>query len=187
MKLKLGKTSIVLITAGVIVIVFASLGFARVQQVREQERVSGELEIVNRRLNTLQIKDLQVQREELEAKLSETTSQSEAVKEILSRQLGSIDADDAVFEIAEICSVIVNGISSSSPSPVQLEGVPCSTITMNIGAVGDVPNLINFINRLNSDFVTGVVNSATLSIPDETSEQGPTAQINMTVYHYKGG
>jgi hypothetical protein len=185
MKMKLGKTSIILIAVGITVIVFSSLGVARAQQVREQERVSDELTLVNRRLNTLQLKQLQVQRGELEAQLSEATSQLEAVEEIVSQPINSIDTNDEVFQIANGCDVTIVSITSSGLTTGKWEGIPCSVITLNLNVGGDILSLINFVNRLNGDFTTGAVNSASLSFSGNTTERSSTAQINMTIYSYQ--
>ncbi len=68
----------------------------------------------------------------------------------------------------------------------ELEGIPCSVLTFNIGVEGYVPSLISFVNRVNSDFVTGMVESVNIHVSDNTTEQRSTAKIKLIIYSYQG-
>lgn len=185
--MKLGKMSILLLTAGIVVIAFASLGIARAQQLQEQDRVSEELSLVQQKLNILKLQKLRSRYEELEEQLSQATSQSEAVRAVLSQPIGSIGATDDLFTIARDCGVEISGITSSDPVGADLEGVPCSVLTLNVSVEGDLLNLISFIIKVNGDFATGTVESAGITVSDNTTEPGTTAAIKLLVYTYQGG
>jgi len=182
--MKLGKTSLLLLIAGIIIVAFASLGVARAQQLQEQDRVSEELYLVARRLSTLRLEQLHTQHEELEKQLSQTTLQFEAVRAIFSQQIGSIGANDALFDIAQACGVEVTGITSSALLSGELEGVPCSVLTLGVSVEGDIPNLISFVLRVNGNFGSGAIDSVGINIPDETTEQRPAANIKLLIYNY---
>jgi len=183
---KLGKTSILLLAVGIAVIAFISLGVARAQQLQEQDRVNEELSLVTWRLNTLRVAQLQSQCEELEEQLGQITVQLEATRTVLTLPVGSIDADDLLFSIAEYCNVEITGIISSGIRGDMLEGVPCSVLTLNVDVEGDVSDLISFANSVNADFETGAIEAVDIQISDNTTEQRPTAGISLNVYAYRG-
>jgi hypothetical protein len=183
--MKLGKTSLIFFVIGVIIAAWAGLGVARAQQLKEQDRVADELTIANRRLNTLQIRELQTQRGELQEKLNQTTAEFEALEAIFAQQPGNIDANDAVFQIASSCNVTINHISSSGATPTKFAGIPCNVITISLSVEGYIDRLIEFVMRLNDDFVTGTVNSVSVSNIDTTTGQNASTSINLTIYTYQ--
>jgi len=184
--LKLSKTSWLLLSVGIFIVVVASLGLTRSQQLQEQGQLGEELGIAETRLDKLQVKQLQQQQEELQGQLDESTIQLVAAKDKLRQTVESIDVTDEFFAIAQSCGTIVESISSSSIRSDKLEGLSCSVITLNAVVSGEVPNLIDFIIKLNTDFTTGVVKSAQISIPEATDEDEPSANILMVVYTYGG-
>ena len=165
---------------------FASLGIARSQQLHQQDQLNEELSVAERRLDKFQLKELYLQKENLEVQLNQTISQVEAAKAMLSQPSGSIDISDTVFSIAEACGVEVTEISSADPARDDLKGVTCSVLPLTTSVEGDVPNLIYFITRLNNDFSTGVVKSAEINIPEAADGDRPSASIRLVVYSYQG-
>jgi hypothetical protein len=184
--LKLSKTSWLMLSIGIFVVVAVGLGLTRSQQLNEQGRLDEELSVAEKRLNNLQVKELGQQQEELQRRLDEGTIRLMAAKDNLRQAVKSITVIDEFFEIAQSCSVEVMGISSSSIKQEKLEGIVCSAITLNAAVQGEALNLISFITKLNNDFTTGVVKSAQISIPEEASESEPSASVQMVVYAYEG-
>lgn len=184
--MKLSKVSLLLMAVGLTIIIFTSLGVTRAQQLQEQDRVNEELTLVTRRLNIIQLAQLHSQYEELENQVSQTTSQFEAARAALTQPIGSIDASDTLFSIADSCNVEVIEIALMGPFSNELEGIPCSVLAFSIGIEGYVPNLISFVNRVNGDFVTGTVESVNTDISDNTTEQRSTAKIKLMIYSYQG-
>lgn len=185
--MKLSKTSWLILTVGIAIITFASLGIAHSQQVHEQNQLNEELSLAERRLNGLQFEELSSQQAELEKQLSQTVSQLGAAKARLSQPAESIAASDALFDIAETCGVEVIEISSSGLSSGDLEGITCSVLPLTARVEGDVPNLISFVIKLNSDFMTGVVKSVDISVSENTTEERSSANIRLLIYTYQGG
>jgi hypothetical protein len=184
--LKLSKTSWIFLSIGIFVVVIGSLGLARSKQLRDQAEMGDELNIAEMRVSNLQVKELNQRQEELQEKLDESIVQLEAAEESLRQPIASIDVTDEFFAIAYSCGVEVTNISSSSISSEDLEGIPCSKITINAMVTGKVSNLINFIIRLNNDFTTGIVNSAYMNIMSEESNKEPSMTVMMVIYTYKG-
>ena len=183
--MKLSKTSWLILAAGIFIVVFASLGITRSQQLQEQEQLDDELTIAEMRLNKFQVKQLRQQQGELQKQLDESTMQLTAGKDKLRQTIDSISVTDEFFEIARSCSIEVVGISSSNIGSEELGNIVYSMITLNATVAGDTSNLISFVIRLNKDFTTGIVKSAQISIP-EMADDRPSANILMVVYAYGG-
>ena len=146
--------------------------------------MSEELSLVARRLSTLRLEQLHTQHEELEKQLSQTTLQFEAVRAILSQPIGSIGANDALFDIAQACGVEITGVISSALLSDELEGVPCSVLTLDVSVEGNLPNLISFVLGVNGNFESGAIDSVNINVSDETTEQRSAARIKLLIYNY---
>ena len=183
--MKLSKTSWLILAAGIFIVVFASLGITRSQQLQEQEQLDDELTVAEMRLNKFQVKQLRQQQEELQKQVDGSTMQLTAAKDKLRQTIDSINVTDEFFEIARSRSIEVVGISSSNIGSEELGNIVYSMITLNATVAGDTSNLISFVIRLNNDFTTGIVKSAQISIP-EMADDRPSANILMVVYAYGG-
>jgi hypothetical protein len=185
--LKLNRTSLLVLTAGVFIIALAGLGLVRSQQVSEQSQLNLELELIQSRLESIQPGQLSSKQEELESQLSQATSQFEAVTAILSQPAGSVTASSILFDVAKAHGLEVTEVTSPGPTSDSLEGVACSVTSLTARVEGDVPNLVSFITKLNSHFTTGVVKSITITIPETISGEKASADIQLVVYTHQGG
>ena len=177
--MKLSKTSWLFLAIGGCIILFASLGVVHFQRVHQQSQLNEELTLAETKLNGFQ-------QEALEMRLSQTLSQLETTRATLSQPIGSIATSGILFDVAEAYGVEVTEISSSGLTSVNLEGIPCSVLTLTVRVEGDVLALVSFITKLNIYFRTGVVQSVTISIPEMTSGQESSANIRLVVYTYQG-
>ncbi len=178
--MKLTKTSWLILTLGILVITFASLGAARSQKLNEGQQLSEDLAMAEMRLSKFDLKQLYSQQKGLEEQINQTTSQLEIAKASLSQPNDSITISDAVFRIAEACGVEVIEISSSSLTQGKLDKVGGPVLPLNTLVRGNVPNLIDFVIRLNKDLPTGVVKSAQITVPTATDNTTATATDNTT-------
>ncbi|MDD4858658.1 MAG: hypothetical protein PHR56_00405 [Dehalococcoidales bacterium] len=185
--MKLGRTSWALLIGGVLLIIFASLGFAGMRQMRQQEKLATELEVAEQRVAKLQLEQMTTQQEELRAKLEKMNAELAAAQGKLHQANESIDVTDFIFDLAGSCSVTIEDLTSSGLRDEDLSKVKCSTQGLSLTATGDVTNLIKFIARLNTDFSTGLVESTDIVIPAESEEGVPAAHIALSVYNYQGG
>jgi hypothetical protein len=184
--LKLSKTSWLVLSVGIFIVVAAGLGLTRSQQLQEKGQLDEELSIAEKRLSKLQVKDLREQQEELQGRLDESAIQLMAAKDSLRQPIESIDVTDEFFAIAHYCGVEVMSISSSDIKNEKLGDIACSVISLNARVTGEVSNLINFVIKLNNDFTTGVVESAQMSISEGVAEGESSAGVQMVVYAYEG-
>lgn len=189
--MKLGKTSWLILGAGIFVIVFASLGTINSQRLQERSQLNEELAIAVARLNKLQLAELSSNKERLEMQLEQTISQFEAAKATLTQPTIAIDVSDNLYRIAEAAGVEITEISSTGLTNGDLEGITTSVLPFTTTVEGNVSNLINFVTRLNADFMTGVVKSVEITSPNATSsnttgEDKPRANIRLVVHTYQG-
>lgn len=184
--MKLTKTSWLILSIGIFIVVVIGLGLTRSQQFHERDQLDEKLSIAEKRLNNLQVKDLREEQEALQGRLDESTRQLMAAKDSLRQPVESIDVTDEFFAVAYSCGVEVMSISSSGIKSEKLGDLACSVISLNARVTGEVSNLISFVIKLNNDFTSGVVKSAQMSIPETVYEGEASAGIQMVVYAYKG-
>ena len=184
--MKLSKTSWLLITIGVFVIVLVGLGVIRSQQVNQQNQLNEELNTAELKLNGLQTEPLSQRRAELEQQLSQITSQSETARTALSQPLGSIDVSDFLFDIAEANSVNITVLKSSGLASTELAGITCTVLPLSASVEGNLADLASFITQLNEDLANSVIGSVSINVP-EASEEIPSASIQLVIYTYQGG
>ena len=185
--MKISKTSSLLLAIGIPVILLGSLGTVRSQQVQEQTGLYQELTLARQRLEKFQLEQLSFEKEELEKRLEQNISQLEAASAILHTPTGSISASDILFDIADACNVEVDAVTSSGlVGGGNLEGVACSTLTLTVKATGDIPELLDFIAKLNDDLTTGLVKSVQIRIPATISLYKPSANIQVVIYNCGG-
>lgn len=184
--MKLSKTSWLVLTIGVFVILFAGLGVVRLQQVQEQNQLRGEIALAEQELDGFQREQLSSQEIELEKQLDQATSQFEAVKAIFSQPIKSVAASTILFDMAEAYGLEVTEMSSLGPASDSFDGIDCSAISLTARVEGDVTNLVSFIIKLNSQLVTDVIRSITINFPEVGSGEKASADIHMVIYTYQG-
>ena len=185
--MKLSKTSWLIIIIGFFVIILVGLGVVRSQQVHQQNELNEQLALAQSKIQVIQLEQLSHRQEELERHLSETDSQSESAKKILSQPIRSITISDLLFNVAEANSVNVTEITSSGLASEELAGVTCSVLPFTARVEGELTNLVSYITMLNSDLATGFVKSVEINVPETSSTKKPSANIQLVIYTYQGG
>ncbi len=212
--MKLTKTSWLLLAIGIFVITVGSLGAARSQQLSDGQKLSDELALAKGRMSKLDVTDLSARQGSLQEQMKQATQQLESARATLSQPNDSITISDSVFRIAATSGVEVTQMGSSSLARSNLTNIGGSTLPLIVLVRGEVPNLIDFVMRLNSELTTGIVKSAQITIPkasDNVTDNGtdnvtyditaiatgnvtavmadekmPSANIQIEVYSYKG-
>ena len=185
-KMKLSKTSWLVLTIGIFVIIFAGLGVARFQQFRQKNQLLGEIALAEQVLDRFQLEQLSSQKTELERQLTQTTSQFEAVKAIFSQPIKSVAASNILFDLAESYDLEVTEMSSLDTTDHSLDGIDCSAISLTAKVEGDVTNLVGFIVELNGQLATDVIRSITMTFPEVGSGEKTSADIHLVIYTYQG-
>jgi hypothetical protein len=183
---KLSKTSWLILSAGLFVVVLAGLGITRSQQLQEQGKLENDLGVSQKILDKLQVTDLRQRLDELQQKEEEGQLQLEEAKKKLDKTVVSVNITEEFFSIADYCGVLVMNMSTSPIIPNTYEGIGLSTAALNAEVTGELPNLINFVISLNNDFTTGLVKEALINIPPSSENVTPSASVQMIIYSYEG-
>jgi len=161
-------------------VIIIALGIIQVRQMGQRGSLSEDLELAERLLSAL----------ETESSSSEQSGNAnqpvnmDTAEEELSQPADSILANEAIFSIANISSVTLTSITVLPLSDDSLGELSCFSLPLKVAAEGDVPYLIDFINRLNTDLTNGLVRSASLSIPETPAEGEASADIELVIYTY---
>jgi hypothetical protein len=185
--LKLSKTSYMVIVLGIVASVFAVMWVMRGKQVQEQERLYDELSVATMMLDKVKSEEGLSQQEGLETQISQILSQLETAKATLSQSANSIAVSGTLFDMAGVAGVEITNLSSAPHSAGDWEGVAFSVLPVTVTVEGDVPGILSFISSLNRDLNAAVINSAVITIPEATSEEKPSADIQLSIYTYQGG
>lgn len=185
-RLKLSKTGWLILSAGIFVVVLAGLGVTRSSQLKEQNQLEEELNLSTMRLDQIQTAELRPQLEELQQRVEEGEAQLNDAKDRMRQTVESSDVTEKFFVIAEYCGVKIMTLSTTPISQHAVKDIDCNTISINTLVEGEVPNIIDFIISLNDGFTTGNVKTTQIIIPEQTSDETPSANIQMTIYAYKG-
>ncbi|MBI4302813.1 MAG: hypothetical protein HY665_00530 [Chloroflexi bacterium] len=186
--MRLGRTSWIVLSTGIALIAFFSIGAARSQKLQERDQLRQELSLVEQRLSKIQLTELTARQESLTKQLDEALAQAKGGKEILSTTMESIASNDILLRAADKNGIKILQINSPGLTTEKIEGVTYSVLPLTINAQGALPSLITFVTELNTAFKTGLVKSVDIRMP-ATGPQGqerPTASISMAIYSYQG-
>lgn len=185
--MRLSKTSWLFLLIGIFIIALVGLGAVRSKQVVQQRQLNQELVTAQVKLNGFQIDQLTQKKTDLEKQLSQTLSQSETDRKLLSQPIDSIEIGNTLFRLAGTYGIKVTEVKSPGTTSVNLEKVKCSVLALTAKAEGDVPALVSFVSKLNDELTTGVVKSVEITIPDPTTGDKPTVNIQLSIYTYQEG
>ena len=210
MKLKLSKTSWLILAAGLFLVVLAGLGMTRSQQVKEQTKATSDLNLATKQLATIQTSSLSQQLETLKTKVDESQALLNDAQAQLHQTVISVDVADQFFKIAAFCSVNITNLTTTTISRAKFDNVTLSTTSLSATVTGQKTDIVKFITSLNDGYVTGTVQSAQVTFnstssgdtsgegkvsdgegdtsiaPDAAISPGTaTASISMLIYSYE--
>lgn len=171
---------------GVLVIVLASLATVYFRQSGEQKRLNEQLTLAKSRLELIDLAALSSRQAELEGQLGQVSSQSKAVKGILSQPVGSVTANSVLFDLAQAHGLKIIEVTSSTPDIEKLEGIIYSAVSLTAKVEGDVSDLVRFVTNVNDFLITGTVRSAVITIPETSSDEEAVLDIQLVVYTHQG-
>ena len=190
--IKLSKTSWLILSAGVFLVVLAGLGLTRNQQIQEQSQVEEELVVSDMRLSKSSIVELQYRVDELSTLIEESQIEVDEAAEWLKTTVISADVTEEFYAITDYSSVNVTHFSTTPITRITMSGIGLSQTSISAQINGTLQNVIDCIVNLNSHFTTGYVLSSQISIrdiPDTGDDLAgmADARIEMIVYSDEGG
>ena len=183
---KISKTGWTILIVSILVIALGSLGMAYIQQNSEQDRLEAAISEATVELDEFILDEHHADRDALEKRLSQMLSEHEAAKGVLSPAIESIDITGDLFRIAELCNVEIVKISSSPFSENDVNGLNFYVLPIKIDVEGEITDIIEYLNKLDSDFTTGFVESVETSVPEAGSGEETSASIQIKMYTYGG-
>ncbi|MBI2829985.1 MAG: hypothetical protein HYX81_02370 [Chloroflexi bacterium] len=184
--MKLSKKGLFLLGMGAFVIITASLGAMRSQQVREHGQLNTKLSSTEVQLNAVRLEQLIAQQLTLEKQLAEATDELKKARTVFSQHTDSLRVTTTLFNVAEANGVQVTEAVSAGMSKETYDSIGFSVLPLTIKVEGDIVPLIAFVSQLNSQLPTGVIKAITINIP-EASKGRPSASLQLALYTYQGG
>lgn len=180
-KINLSKTSWIILSVGVFIVILAGLGVTYSQQLKENSEANDELAVTEMRLGQFNIEELQQQESALIATHDSISSQHDTSKIKLQQPIESIDVTDRCYYIASLSNVVIMDIGTTDIRPEEFIDLECDKILININVRGELSDMVNFTININEGFSTGYIESV-----QTVMEESPHTSIQMVVYSYRG-
>lgn len=190
--IKLSKTSWLILSAGVFLVVLAGLGVTRNQQIQEQTQVEGELGISEMSLSKSSLVEQRYRVDELLKLIEERQTEVDEAAGWLKTTVISADVTEEFYAITDYSGVEVTQFGTTPITQSSMNGIGLSQTSISAQINGTLQDVIDCIINLNSHFTTGYVISSQLSIrdiPESGDDLAGTADasIQMIVYSDEGG
>jgi len=180
-KINLSKTSWIILSVGVFIVVLAGLGVTYSQQLKANKEANESLEVTQMRLGQFNIVELEEQRATLQELYDRLYSQHDTGKTLLLQPVASIDVTDKCYEIADESNVKIVDIGTTGVNKETFINLPCEKISVKMIVQGNLSDMVGFIININEGFSTGYI-VAVQTVIDDT----PYTSLELTVYTYEG-
>lgn len=180
-KINLSKTSWIILSVGVFIVVLAGLGVTYSQQLKENSEANDELELTEMKLAQYNIEELQQQENALHALFDASSSQYDSGRTIFQQSIESIDVTYRCYYIASLSNVEIIDIGTTEVNEAEFVNLDCNKILIQVKVRGELADMVNFIININEGFNTGYIESVQTVI-----EETPYTSIQIVVYSYRG-
>ena len=184
--MKLTKKFWIFVGTGVFIIALAALGMVVFQQVGEKSQMNRQLTASRSQLQKLDLVSLSSQQGELENGLSQTIPELESLKTRLSQSVSSNSTATVLFDAAKTYGLVVTGMTSTSPTDENVEGVMLVSMSVVIKVEGSVSQLVKYIAAINNLLKTSAITSVEIKVPEITNVDNASANIQLIIYTYRG-
>lgn len=181
LKINLSKTSWIILSVGVFIVVLAGLGVTYSQQLKASSEAKDELALTEIRLDKFDIEEMERQEQELKDILEDSSTQYDTGLIKLQESIESIDVTSKCYAIALVSGVDIIDIGTTDTQPGFFMDLTCEKIVVKVAVRGDLEDMITFVLNVNESFKTGYIDSIQAVIGDENK-----TTIQMVVYSYKG-
>lgn len=189
-KLKLSKTSWLILSAGIFIMVLTGLGVARNQQIQDQSQIEAELIVSEARLTRSGAEQQRHLVDELTQLIKESELQVGEVVEWLRATVVSADVAEEFYAIAEYSTVEVMEFKTTFVNEELLGDIGVFGTTVTAEIEGSMGQVVDCVINLNNHFATGYTASVQINvdnIPGGDDLLGEArASITMTIYSDEG-
>lgn len=187
--IKLSRTSWLILSAGIFLVVLAGLGVTRNQQIQEQNVAQEKLDLSETRLNKFDTTQLRYSVEEVSRLIEEKKLEVEKAKERLDYTVVSADVVEQFFAIAQFSNVVVMDLSDTQITSAKFGGVDVFQTSLSGRVEGTLENVIDFIIDLNHNFTTGYTVTAQINVNQveggDDLNGHATGNVQLFVYSYE--
>ncbi|HXX59618.1 MAG TPA: hypothetical protein VEI27_02960 [Dehalococcoidales bacterium] len=185
MNLKFGRTVLLSIGLGILVIITVSLWYYHSQQVAEQQQLIAQQQAMQNQLKNSNINDLKADKQNLADEIGQAQLEYTAIISSVTTSLDSIQASNTILSIAQGVGVQITNITISDTYSTTLNKVKCAAMPVNTVVKGTLPQLNQFVSELKSGFPESFVENADFTIPSSaTKDSTPTLNLDLIVYTY---
>ncbi len=162
-KLNLGKTSRIILIAGVFILVIGGLGYNRFQQAGQQALADEELANAGIRLQQFDNVALEATLVDLQEQLALRKQEVEQSLETLDNSVISADVAEGFYKAAAAKGVTVDLFSSTEISQSVIQGTEVKQTNMSATVSASLADLMDFVISLNNSFTSGYVTEVRFS------------------------
>jgi hypothetical protein len=140
------------------------MGYNLFQQHSAKDDLGTKLALAKQQLNSVNTDKLTLQKDNLNAQITQSGAQIQKLKTELSIQQDGIDVIDSLLSDAEIFDVTILEMGSPGLAAETVSGSHFQTIPISFKVTGATANIADFIYSLEAVFPTGVLKSTQLAI-----------------------
>lgn len=177
------STIIVVLLLTIILALFAVIN---TQKVGEANQLRNDAALAEKRLNTSQTAQFNLQHKELTEQLNQLSSQLDVIKAKISQPMDTISISNNLFQIADTCGIEITQFSVSGLTTFDISGVSFSALPFSITINGTVSNIIKFILKLTENLNSSMIKTVKINTSQVNGEEIMSATIRLDIYTYKG-
>jgi len=172
--MKFSKSSLILLTLGVMIIGAIMAGMIWSQQAQQKKNLEKSLSEAQIKLSQIKIDDLMIKNAQLTQDKTLYTAKIGAAKDQLTAPFDNIAALDILLESAQEFDLRVLNINSNSKSTNTLAGNKFSVLPFTLQVEGNISKIAGFVSNIKEIFPTSVVETYQLNITPPLPTPTPT-------------
>ena len=171
LKINLSKTSWIILSVGVFIVVLAGLGVTYSQQLKANSQAKDELALTELRMEKFDIDELEQQESVLSALLEDSTALHDTGIIRFQESIASIDVTNKSYAIAAVSGVEIIDIGTTDVQSGFFMDLPCKKIVMKVTVRGELTDMITFVLNMNDSFETGYIEAIQTVVDEEAKKK----------------
>ncbi len=198
--MKLSRTSWIILSVGIFVIVAGGLGAIYRAELSEQGVLSSQLALLQVTLPTVisEREEAENRLTEIKAELAQAESKLDASKLPFTKSIESIEYGEILYNIAHGLQIDIINFTATDARQDKGDVVTYYTTRFEIEVEGDETDILDYVHQiaLSANFATATVELAEINIPEPPTDEEledenyepekPRAIINLVIYEHRG-
>lgn len=173
--MKFNKNTLIVLTAGIIVIGLAVSGWTYMQAAGEKQKLENDLAAAQKKLAAINLDELTTQSNQLTQEIQKNQAEKEALEASLAFPGESLGTTEIIIAEAADCNLILCSIESPGWGIKPLSGTSFEILSLKIRVQGEMQDMANYISRLSQRFPTGIAESVQIKANNAASTTTPEA------------